>query len=385
MKIPNVKESDARAVVTACPPFRSGLWGILAGWTQTGAMERCGCVGSAASRLWVGRFLRGEAAAIFTMRFAMRSRTADSSARADLYAGTLDMCAWAESRGCMAAIVSQHHGVPDGYLPSPIPVAAAIAARTSTLHVSVAALLLALYEPAKLAEDLAVVDLLSRGRVSYVVGIGYRDEEFAMFGVDRRTRAQITEMRIGVLRKLWAGQTVEIDGRPVTVTPAPYSPGGPMLAYGGGSEAAARRAGRLGMFFVAETHDSDLRAAYLDEAARAGVAPVGWAFPETGVPLTVFVADDPDRAWADIGEYLLADATSYAEWNSYRTGTASVSFATTVSELKAEQGAYQIVTPEQARAFVARGVPLGLQPLVGGLSPDRAWPYLEAAAAITAG
>lgn len=322
---------------------------------------------------------------MFTMRFAMRSRTADPVARADLYAATLDMCAWAESRGCAAAIVSQHHGVPDGYLPSPIPVAAAIAARTSTLHISVAALLLALYEPAKLAEDLAVVDLLSRGRVSYVVGIGYRNEEFAMFGVDRRTRAQMIEMRIGVLRELWAGQTVEIDGRPVTVTPRPYSPGGPMLAYGGGSEAAARRAGRLGMFFVAETHDSSLRAAYLDEASRAGVAPVGCAFPEPGVPLTVFVADDPDRAWADIGQYLLADAISYAEWNNHRSGTASLSFATTVSELKDEQGAYRIVTPEQARAYVARGVPLGLQPLVGGVPPDRAWPYLEAAAAITAG
>ena len=145
------------------------------------------------------------------------------------------------------------------------------------------------------------------------------------------------------------------------------------------------RAGRLGMFFVAETHDSSLRAAYLDEASRAGVAPVGCAFPEPGVPLTVFVADDPDRAWADIGEYLLADAISYAEWNSHRSGTASLSFATTVSELKDEQGAYRIVTPEEARAYVARGVPLGLQPLVGGVPPDRAWPYLEAAAAITAG
>ena len=58
------------------------------------------------------------------------------------------------------------------------------------MPINVAALLLALYEPVKLAEDLAVVDLISRGRVSYVVGIGYRAEEFAMFGVDRRRRGR---------------------------------------------------------------------------------------------------------------------------------------------------------------------------------------------------
>jgi len=229
-----------------------------------------------------------------------------------------------------------------------------------------------------------VVDLLSRGRVSYVVGIGYRDEEFAMFGVDRRRRAQVVEERIVALRRLWAGEEVEIDGRRVQVTPPPFTPGGPMLAYGGGSEAAARRAARLGMFFFAETHDAGLEAAYNDEAQRAGVEPLGCMFPEPDVPLTVFVADDPDRAWAEIGEYLLVDAAGYGRWNADRSGTASVSFATTVDELRAEHGAYQILTPDEAAALIARGIPLGLQPLVGGLPPDIAWRYLETAAAVTA-
>jgi alkanesulfonate monooxygenase SsuD/methylene tetrahydromethanopterin reductase-like flavin-dependent oxidoreductase (luciferase family) len=315
----------------------------------------------------------------------MRSRTGDPSARADLYAAALDMCAWAETRGGVAAVVSQHHGVDDGYLPSPIPLAAAMAARTTTLHVSVAALLLALYEPVKLAEDMAVVDLISRGRVSYVIGIGYRAEEFAMFDVDRRRRAQLIEQRVAVLRRLWTGEEVDVEGRRVTVTPLPFTPGGPVLAYGGGTEAAARRAGRLGMTFLAETHDSSLEAAYLDEAARAGATPAGCMFPAADIPLTAFVADDPDRAWAEIGEYLLVDATGYARWNAQRPAVASSSFATTVAELKAERGAYQIITPETAASYVARGVPLALQPLVGGLPPDIAWRYLESAAAALRG
>ena len=229
---------------------------------------------------------------MFTMRFSQRSATQDPAARADLYAATIDMCAWAEDHGALAAILSQHHASEDGYLPSPVPLAAAIAARTSTLPITVAALLLALYEPVKLAEDLAVVDLISRGRVSYVVGIGYRDEEFDMFGVDRRGRGHLVEERIGLLQRLWSGEQLDLDGRPVRVTPLPFTPGGPMLAYGGGTEVAARRAGRLGLMFMAESHDTTLEEAY---RAEGGDAAPGCFFAPAGVPNTVFVADDPER------------------------------------------------------------------------------------------
>ena len=140
--------------------------------------------------------------------------------RADLYAAALDMCAWSETRGAVLAVLSQHHAVDDGYLPSPVPMAAAVAARTTSLPVMVAALLVAHYEPVKLAEDLVVVDLLSRGRVSYVVGVGYRPEEFDLFGVDRSTRGALVEARIGVLRELFAGRAVDVDGRRARITPA---------------------------------------------------------------------------------------------------------------------------------------------------------------------
>ena len=317
---------------------------------------------------------------MFMIRVAMRATTTDPGERADLYAALLDMCAWAETRGCLAATVSEHHGVDDGYLPSPVPVAAAMAARTSSLPINVAALMLAFYEPVKLAEDMAIVDLLSRGRVSYVIGIGYRDEEFAMFGVERRGRGSMVERRLRLLKRLLAGEEVELDGRRARITPSPFTPGGPSIAYGGGTEAAARRAGRLGMFFLSETFDSSLEAAYREAAEEAGMPAPGCRFSTPGIPLTVFVADDPDRAWAEIGEYLLVDAVGYGRWNANRSGIASMSFATSVEELKAEKGQYQIITPAEASDYVARGVPLALQPLVGGIRPDVAWRYLETAA-----
>lgn len=311
----------------------------------------------------------------------MRADSAEPSARADLYAAALDMAAWSETRGCLSVIVSEHHAVPDGYLPSPLPLAAAMAARTTKVGINVSALLLALYEPIKLAEDMAVLDLISRGRVSYVVGIGYRDEEFDLFGVDRRGRGRLVEDRIRLLRQLWRGDVAEYEGRAVAITPLPYSKGGPMLAYGGGTVAAAERAGRLGLYFMANSADPTLETVYREAAEGAGVRALGCRLMDPAMPLTVFVADDPERAWAEIGEYLLSDARSYAGWHS-GAGTPNVSFAPTVEELRAERGAYRIVTPDEARAMIAAGQPLSLQPLVGGLPPDTAWPYLEAAAAL---
>ena len=321
---------------------------------------------------------------MFLARFAMRADTAEPAARADLYTAALEMTSWSESHGCVSVIVSEHHGVPDGYLPSPVPLAAAMAARTERLGINVSALLLALYEPIKLAEDLAVIDLLSRGRVSYVIGIGYRDEEFELFGVPRAGRGALVEQRIHLLRRLWAGDTVHYEGRDVAVSPTPFSPGGPMLAYGGGTPAAAARAGRLGLYFMSNSADSGLEAVYRDAAAAAGVRALGCRLMNPAMPLTVFVADDPDKAWAEIGHYLLNDATSYAGWHR-GAGTPNVSFARTVDELRAERGAYRVLTPDEGRAMIAAGQPLSLQPLVGGLPPDLAWPYLEAAAALTGG
>ena len=86
-----------------------------------------------------------------------------------------------------------------------------------------------------------------------------------MFRVQRAGRGHLVEDRIRVLRRLWAGDSVEIDGRAVRITPGPFTPGGPMLAYGGGTAVAARRAARLGLLFLAESHDLALEDVYRDE------------------------------------------------------------------------------------------------------------------------
>src|SRR5271156_1837791 len=100
----------------------------------------------------------------------------------ELYKAALAQCAWADDIGFRAAYVGEHHGADDGYCPSPIVLGAAIAAVTSRLHIRLSALLPVLLHPLHLAEDLAVLDIISGGRLELTLGLGYRAEEFAMFG-----------------------------------------------------------------------------------------------------------------------------------------------------------------------------------------------------------
>src|SRR5262249_55084866 len=145
--------------------------------------------------------------------------------------------------GADLAVLSEHHGVDDGYLPAPLTLAAAIAGRTKNLRINIAAILVPLHDPVRLAEQLAVLDLLSGGRVGFVAGLGYRQEEFDMAGIDRKERGQLLDESVRVLRQAWTGEPFQWRGRTIRVTPKPQSP--PMILIGGSTAGAARRAARL--------------------------------------------------------------------------------------------------------------------------------------------
>jgi len=308
------------------------------------------------------------------LRFDMRAPT-HGAPTTSLYPAALEMSGWAEGHGGLAIVLSEHHASADGYLPSPLILAGAIAARTERIAIAVAALLLPLYDPIKVAEDMAVLDILSGGRVSYTLGMGYRDEEYAMFGVERRRRARRLEAGIEALRKAWRGEPFEFEGRPVHVTLRPATPGGPSLALGGGSLAAARRAGRLGLDLLASAATPGLEEAYRAAAAEAGRAPRNVRVPD-GAPTTVFVAGDVDRAWERVGPYLLHDARAYAAWLKDQPA-ATKSGARTVAELRAEEGPYRIVTPAGAARLIRRHGMLSLHPLCGGTPPELGWECLR--------
>jgi alkanesulfonate monooxygenase SsuD/methylene tetrahydromethanopterin reductase-like flavin-dependent oxidoreductase (luciferase family) len=320
---------------------------------------------------------------MFTLRFDMRASTWAGPA-ADLYAAAIDMCAWAETRGGVLAVLSEHHGADDGHLPAPLMLASAIAAKTSSLAILLAAVPIPMRDAVRLAEEMSVLDLISRGRVSYAFGVGHRIEEYDHFGIDMSTRGRVADEMLAVLGPLVRGESVEYRGRRVRITPPAASPNGPMVLIAGGSKAAARRAGAHGMGFISQTASPELKEYYEAQCRAHGHEPGVIQFPVSGAPTAVFVADDIDEAWDELGPHLLHDAQTAASYRPHDDSVASITRAETVAALREDSGPYRIFTPDEAVQHMREGQLLPLAPLCGGVAPEVAWPYLERAAAASA-
>jgi alkanesulfonate monooxygenase SsuD/methylene tetrahydromethanopterin reductase-like flavin-dependent oxidoreductase (luciferase family) len=316
---------------------------------------------------------------MFTLRFDMRSPSWAGPA-GDLYAAAIDMCAWAETRGALLAVLSEHHGADDGHLPAPLMLASAIAARTHQLAILLAAVPIPLWDPVRLAEEMSVLDLISKGRVSYAFGVGHRTQEYEHFGIDMATRGRAADEILAAVRPLVRGEPVEHRGRQVRVTPPCGSAGGPLVLIAGGSKAAARRAGTHGLGFISQTDSPGLKDFYEAQCRAHGHEPGVIQFPAKDTPTTVFVADDPDKAWDTLGPHLLHDAVMAASYRPRDDSVASITRADSIAALREEGGPYRILTSDEAIDYVRGGRPLPLHPLCGGVRPDVAWPYLERAA-----
>ena len=149
------------------------------------------------------------------IRFDMRAPASGPASAAELHTATLDMAEWADRLGFDSLVVSEHHGAEDGFLPSPIVAAAAIAGRTKRAGISISALLAPLHDPIRIAEDLAVLDLLSEGRVTTILGLGYRPEEYEMFDAPWATRGAYFDEWVQALLDAWKGEPFLYQGRKI--------------------------------------------------------------------------------------------------------------------------------------------------------------------------
>ena len=208
-----------------------------------------------------------------------------------LYGENLEQIAWAETLGYESVWVSEHHVTDDGYLPSVFPMLAAIAGRTTTMRLGSAIVLGPFQHPIRFAEDVAVLDQLSGGRLEVGLGLGYREREFELLGVPISERARRTEALIEVARRLWA------DG---TVTPPPFQQPEPTFWIGGSVDAAARRAARLGAHFMP---DAFVETGVLD--LFRSLAPG----KQVSINPSVYVGDP-----ADVADHFLHQFNRYREW-----------------------------------------------------------------------
>ena len=239
------------------------------------------------------------------------------------YRETIDLARLAETVGFDSAWVSEHHGAGDGYLPSLLPMLAAIAEATEHIRLGTGVILTPFHDPLRLAEDAAAIDLISGGRLILGLGLGWREEEFRMFGQPFAERALRTTETIEVLRRAWTGERFSFEGSTcaydqVQVTPAPERQGGgtiPIL-LGGHVEPAIRRAGAVADGWI-RSRSSDIATIKRElSIMETGARDAGRDASQLAFVLlrSAFVWDDGDP-WSIVRDGLEHAAMVYDGWD----------------------------------------------------------------------
>lgn len=275
----------------------------------------------------------------------------DPRTDAEIYREAIEIAVELEAGGFDSVWTSEHHFVDDGYMPSQLPVLAAMAARTSRVRLGTGVLLAPMFDPLHLAEDAATVDLISGGRLILGLGIGWRDEEFDAFGVTTRERGSRLEGHLAVLRQAWGNGLVTGDGRHfrydgINVTPKPAQPGGPPIWLGAGVETAVRRVGRLADgYFAGPASPAGLerRMSWVREEALASGRDPG------AITASLY---RPTFAWRDGDAWeRVRDAAWYIDWKYGDMGEARG------SRRRARPPALAAEDEDRLRAQVVAGTP----------------------------
>lgn len=237
------------------------------------------------------------------------------------YADYLALVRLVEEHGLDSAWVSEHHFSGDGYLPSLLVMLAAFAAVTSRIELGTGVVLAPFHDPLRLAEDFAVVDQLSAGRVICGLGIGWRDEEFRAFDIDVSTRTRRLTEIVAILRQAWEQDRVTFHGKhydyeSVAVTPKPARV--PPILIGGFADAAIRRAGRIGDGYISSRAQPERVREAFEMASQEWEKAGKEGSPIVALLQNAFVTDDPERDWPLVAAGTGHQLGVYAGW---RAGT----------------------------------------------------------------
>ena len=226
---------------------------------------------------------------------------------------SLDVVAWTEEVGFGGAWVPEHHMADDGYMPSPLIALTAMAARTKRIKLGSAIALAPLYNPVRFAEDCAVLDILSGGRLEMGLAIGYRKRETAAFGVDFTKRGKLFDEWLQIVTRLWAGEEVSFAGKHFNIAGAKLMPPAPRgripLFIGSFTDKAMERVARYGDGFIG---DGDLCDLYAEKMREQGKDMTTAKVRAT--ELFLVVAEDPEQALEELAPHYHHVNNSYGEW-----------------------------------------------------------------------
>lgn len=232
----------------------------------------------------------------------------------------LTQAAAAERVGFHAVYLGHHYLAKSAFV-QPIPLAGYLAAATERVRIGFGVLVAPLLNPIALAEDLASLDVLSRGRLTVGMGAGYRRREADAFGVAWGDRLSRISQYVPALRALWRGERVDLEGTwgnaPQASLPLrPVQDGGPPLWIGAFAEPAVRRAARLDTPWLIGPKGDDAELARLLRVYRDGLRAHGHS-TEKEYPLTRegCIADTNDRALAQVRPHLERQYAGYKSWD----------------------------------------------------------------------
>ena len=310
------------------------------------------------------------------MRINMTGLPLDRTNEAERYQAIVDLAVLADQAGLDYINLEEHHCADNGWLASPLLLASMIAAVTEQIKIGVTALLIPLYDPVRLAEEIAVLDVVSKGRFSFVAGMGYRPIEYHAMNKDWFKRGQLMEDCISTLLQAWTGEPFEYRGKTVRVSPKPISQPHPFFFVGGMSALAARRAARFGLPFYPATPRPDLEEVYYLALKEYGKQ--GFVYSPGSANTMTFVDADPNQAWLELGPYFLSEMQEYSRWSAKGIQRPSEQPVMTIDEVK-QSGRFEIITPVECRQRLNSNSTstLVLHPLAGGLPIDRAMESLR--------
>ena len=234
---------------------------------------------------------------------------------ADFYAAMFEQIEYLDQGGFETIWTTEHHFVEDGYLSSLMPMMAAMAARTKRVRVGSFVLLGSFYHPLRLAEDAALIDVISNGRLRLGIGVGYRREEFEILQVPIKERLGRTLEGIEIMKRAWTGERFSFAGRHFNfknalVRPKPVSLNGPELLWGGMAPKSIRRSAQMDLGFACNLGADEIKL-YHDALRELGKDPRSYSVINTR---QVYVADSEDQAWEQIAPGLMYQMELYGKW-----------------------------------------------------------------------
>lgn len=259
----------------------------------------------------------------FGLLFSQQVPPGSGIAWSEPYQDMLHCLPRAEDLGYSSAFQVSHHAQKDGLCPGPLIACAAAATVTRHMRIGTGVLLVPLYAPLKLAEDVAVLDNLSGGRFVFGVAPGYVAAEFAAHGIPREERVGRFEEALDLMTLAWTSETFSFEGKyyrvPETrLTPKPAQHPHPPFWYGVSATSSLRRAARRhAVQFMSPRHGPEELIAHF-KPYEAEAQAIGWTIPERPIIRTVFIAETRARA-----EEIAAPALNYLFTELYGAASAA--------------------------------------------------------------